>query len=52
MIKYPHLGGFSEDKEIDVNVIISGSKLSEFFPPQAQLIPKQRRDLCGYEIYI
>ena len=52
MIKPPNLGDFSEGIDIDGNVIISGSKLREFFPPQVKLMSNQMRDLCVCETFI
>ena len=47
MFKPPTLGGLTEARDNYRNVAISESKLHEFFPPQVQLMSKQRRDLYG-----
>ena len=52
MIKPPNLGGLDESKDNYGNFIISDSKLCGFFPPQVQLIPNQRSDLCGGENFV
>ena len=49
MIKPPNLGGLNQAIGSDGNFIISDFKLCELLSPQAKVMPKQRRDLCGCE---
>ena len=49
IIKPPNLGRLNESIGSDGNLIISDFNLCELFPPEANIMPKQRRDLCGCE---
>ena len=49
MSKPPNLCGLNQAIGSDGNFIISDFKLCELLSPQAKVMPKQRRDLCGCE---
>ena len=47
MSKPPNLCGLNQAIGSDGNLIIIDFKMCELLPPQANVMPKQRRDFCG-----